>query len=246
MNNLKKIAIVTGASKGIGLAISKDLLKQGYVVVGLCRNLVPEVLNSWCGIGGCEDLLLKVDITDTKAIANMLSHDVFLDGKIEVLINNAGITADSFFHKMTYEQWTSVIDTNLKAIFNVTQAVYIKMMEHKFGRIINVSSVNGQKGQAGQTNYSAAKAGVHGFTKALAQEACRHNITVNTVSPGYTETSMITAIKPEILESIKSSIPLKRFASPDEIANTVTFLASDAAAYITGADISINGGLFIS
>ncbi len=242
----KKIAIVTGASRGIGFSISSELMNSGYNVVGICRSVTPEVRLNWLKIGGAPEAIISADVASPGSIATVLENPIFLNSRIEVLVNNAGITNDAFFHKMTYEQWCGVIDVNLKSIFNVTQPIYLEMMKNKSGRIINISSINGQKGQAGQTNYSAAKAGIHGFTMALAQEASRNNITVNTISPGYTETAMTASIKPEILDSIKSSIPLKRLASTDEIAKCVKFLVSDSASYITGANIPVNGGLFIS
>lgn len=242
----KEVALVTGASKGIGFSISEQLLKLGYEVVGICRNIDKNVESSWLSIGGNVSLLFSLDITEEFGLNGILSSNFFDSRRISVLVNNAGVTADVFFHKMSYQQWNSVIENNLKSLFNITQPIYKIMVENRFGRIINIASVNGQKGQAGQVNYSAAKAGVHGFTKALAQEAARYNITVNTVSPGYTETSMTSSIRPEIIEKIKGSIPLGRFAQPNEIAKAVSFLISDDASYITGADLSVNGGLFIS
>lgn len=243
---MEKVALVTGASRGIGYYVSKKLISNGYRVIGLCRNSNSDVLESWNAIGGHENDLYCLDITEQRSCEIFFSIDFFEKNSVDVLVNNAGITSDAFFHKMSYEQWSSVIDNNLKSIFNITQPVYQHMMYKKYGRIINIASVNGQRGQAGQTNYSAAKAGLHGFTMALAQEACRNNITVNTVSPGYTETSMVTSIREDIQNVIKQSIPLKRFATPEEIANVVAFLASDQSSYITGAEIPVNGGLYIS
>jgi len=164
----------------------------------------------------------------------------------ELQINNVGITDNSFFHKMNWEQCSNVIDINLKALFLITPPIYKQILKNKFGRIINISSINGQKGQTGQTNYSAAKAGAHGFTMALAQEGARSNMTVNTVSPGYTETSMIKDIKPEIKDSIRNAIPAKRFGLPSEVAKLVGSLLSEDSAYITGANVPVNGGLFIN
>lgn len=246
MDNRKKTALVTGASRGIGLSICSGLIHKGYEVIGICRTINDSVKETWLSIGGDADNLYSLDISDFEQSQNFFSEAFFESNPIDVLVNNAGITSDAFFHKMTYESWSSVIDNNLKSVFNVTQPIYRHMIKSKSGKIVNISSVNGQKGQAGQANYSAAKAGLHGFTMALAQEACRHNITVNTVSPGYTETSMITSIKTEIQNAIRDSIPLKRFASPEEISSVVLFLISEGASYITGADIPVNGGLFIS
>lgn len=246
MSRMNKVALVTGASRGIGFSISDKLISKGYRVIGICRTLNNEVLENWNSIGGFESDLYSLDVSDYEQCKSFFQQGFFGKNPVDVLINNAGITSDAMFHKMTYEQWVSVIDNNLKSVFNVTQPVYQQMIARKTGRIVNISSVNGQKGQAGQTNYSAAKAGLHGFTMALAQEASRNNITVNTVSPGYTETSMITSIRADIQNTIKDSIPLKRFATPEEISNVVAFLASVEASYITGADIPVNGGLFIS
>jgi acetoacetyl-CoA reductase len=164
-------------------------------------------------------------------------------GPIDVLINNAGITRDGVFRRMSPNDWYAVINTNLNSVFNVTRQVIEGMMERGWGRIINISSVNALKGQFGQTNYSAAKAGMHGFTKALAQETVKKGVTVNTISPGYVDTDMVRAIKAEVLESIVTSIPMGRLARPEEIAGLVAYLSSDDAGYITGANISINGGL---
>jgi acetoacetyl-CoA reductase len=164
-------------------------------------------------------------------------------GPIDVLINNAGITRDGVFRRMSPNDWYAVINTNLNSVFNVTRQVIEGMMERGWGRIINISSVNALKGQFGQTNYSAAKAGMHGFTKALAQETVKKGVTVNTISPGYVDTDMVRAIKAEVLQSIMTSIPMGRLARPEEIAGLVAYLSSDDAGYITGANISINGGL---
>jgi acetoacetyl-CoA reductase len=164
-------------------------------------------------------------------------------GEIDVLVNNAGITRDCTFRRMTSEQWHEVIETNLNSLFHVTKQVIDGMLDRGWGRIINISSVNGQKGQFGQTNYSTAKAGIHGFTMALAQEVAGRGVTVNTVSPGYIGTEMVRAVKPEILSGIVASIPVKRLGEPEEIASIVTWLASDESAFATGADFSVNGGL---
>src|SRR5690606_28992585 len=164
-------------------------------------------------------------------------------GPIDVLVNNAGITRDGLFRKMTLDDWRAVIDTNLNSLFNVTKQVIDDMLERGWGRIINISSVNGQKGQFGQTNYSTAKAGIHGFTMALAQEVANKGITVNTVSPGYIGTDMVRAIRPDVLEKIVATIPVKRLGTPEEIASIVSWLASDESGFSTGADFSLNGGL---
>lgn len=242
----KKIAVVTGATRGIGEAISRDLALNGYFVIGLSRNRPQrnvgcsneQLLNDNSGV------LLECDITNEIAV-NAVMVKIKEYGHVDLLINNAGITSDNFFHKMDTMQWLDVVNTNLNALFYITQPIYKMMRERKSGKIINISSVNGQKGQAGQVNYSASKSGVHGFTMALAQEGARSNILVNTVSPGYTNTEMMMTIKDDVLLSIKSSIPLARLAEVAEIANVVSFLASDKCTYMTGANIPVNGGLFI-
>jgi acetoacetyl-CoA reductase len=167
-------------------------------------------------------------------------------GPVDVLVNNAGVTADGTFRKMTFERWHKVIDTNLNSLFHVTQQVIGGMLDRNWGRIINISSVNGQRGQFGQTNYSTAKAGIHGFTMALAQEVASKGVTVNTVSPGYIGTDMVRAMKPESLEKIVATIPVGRLGTPDEIASIIAWIASDDAAFATGADFSLNGGLHMS
>ena len=164
-------------------------------------------------------------------------------GRVDILVNNAGITRDSVFRKMTPEDWKAVIDTNLNSLFNVTKQVIEGMIDNNWGRVINISSVNGQKGQFGQTNYSTAKAGLHGFTMALAQEVAGKGVTINTVSPGYIATDMVKAIRPDVLEKIVAAIPVKRLGTPDEIASMCAYIASDDAAFATGADFSLNGGI---
>ena len=184
-----------------------------------------------------------VDVTDRAAVDAMVAAVLARHGRVDVLVNNAGITKDRMFLKMTPEDWKAVIDTNLNSMFNVTKQVVPGMVERGWGRIIQISSVNGEKGQAGQTNYSAAKAGMHGFTMALAQEMANKGVTVNTVSPGYIGTDMVRAIKPEVLEKIVAGIPVKRLGTPDEIGSIVAWLAGDDSGFTTGADFSCNGGL---
>jgi acetoacetyl-CoA reductase len=167
-------------------------------------------------------------------------------GHVDVLVNNAGITRDTTFKKMTATQWSEVIDTNLNSLFNMTQPLFAHMCTRKYGRIVNISSVNGQKGQFGQANYSAAKAGMIGFSKALAYEGARSNVTVNVVAPGYTETPMVAAMREEVLEGIKAQVPMQRLATPVEVAQAVAYLASDKAAYITGETLALNGGLYMN
>ncbi|NAX23723.1 SDR family oxidoreductase [Vibrio sp. V39_P1S14PM300] len=189
--------------------------------------------------------LFELDVTNTEECAVRLGELLVEEGTIDVVVNNAGITRDGVFKKMTPQAWKEVIETNLNSLFNVTQPLFAAMCEKGNGRIINISSVNGLKGQFGQTNYSAAKAGMIGFSKALAAEGARSGVTVNVVAPGYTATPMVAQMKPEVLESITNQIPMKRLAKPEEVAQAVSYLASDAGAYITGETLSINGGLYM-
>jgi acetoacetyl-CoA reductase len=235
------IAIVTGASRGIGLEISRALAKSGYTIIGLCRDAALDRDDLW----STSNKLFSLDVSDHSLVTNFFEKHAQLINDVDVLVNNAGVTRDAFFHKMSYEEWSAVIDINLKSLFSITQPVYRKMIKRGSGRIVNISSVNAQKGQAGQVNYCASKAGVHGFTKALALEAARNNITVNTVSPGYTKTAMLASIREDIREQIEQGIPMKRFAVPEDIAQAVCYLVSKEAAYVTGLNLSINGGLFI-
>jgi acetoacetyl-CoA reductase len=230
---------------GIGTAICKRLSTGGFRVIAGCgpnsprkvqwlaemRALGHEIVASEGNVGDWES---------TRAAFDRAKAEV---GPIDVLVNNAGIARDVMFHKMERADWEAVINTNLNSMFNVTKQVIDDMIAKRWGRIINISSVNGQKGQFGQTNYSTAKAGIHGFTMALALEVASKGITVNTVSPGYVGTSMVRAIRPDVLAKIVDTIPVKRLAEPDEIASMVAWLASDEAGFATGADFSINGGL---
>ncbi|QKN79836.1 beta-ketoacyl-ACP reductase [Scandinavium goeteborgense] len=241
---MKKIAIVTGGTRGIGAAISRKLLEDNYHVVAVATN--PARSKQWVdelhhdGLTNIETV--ACDITDLDMCCSLVESVQQKHGQIDVLINNAGITRDTTFRKMSKLEWSSVIDTNLNGLFNMTRAVMDTMLDRHHGRVINVSSINGQKGQFGQVNYSASKAGVHGFTKALAQEVAKKNITVNTVSPGYIDTEMMRAVPENIRENIQKDIPAGRFGKPEEVASLIAYLVSDNAAFITGADFSINGG----
>ncbi len=241
-----RTVLITGGMGGIGTAIAQHLAKLGAkVAVSYNKGGDHTAAKSWqadqkkCGF---DFLICHGDITDFAAIQNMIQDILRQIGHIDILINNAGITEDATLMKMSYDQWHKVINTNLNGIFNVTRNILNCMIEKQYGRIINISSINGQKGQFGQTNYCAAKAGIHGFTKALAQETARKGITVNTISPGYVRTAMIERVPENILESIIKQIPVGRLAEPEEIARLVGFLASDASGYITGSNFSINGG----
>ena len=240
----QKVAYVTGGMGGIGTAICQRLHREGFKVIAGCgpsrdhQKWIDEQkelgYSFHASVGNVADWDSTVEAF-AKAIAE--------HGAIDVLVNNAGITRDRMFLKMTPEDWRAVIDTNLNSMFNVTKQVVPSMVERGWGRIIQISSVNGQKGQAGQTNYSAAKAGMHGFTMALAQELAAKGVTVNTVAPGYIGTDMVRAIRPDVLEKIVATIPAKRLGTPEEIASIVGWLAGDDSGFTTGAEISCNGGL---
>ncbi|NHC05471.1 3-oxoacyl-[acyl-carrier-protein] reductase /acetoacetyl-CoA reductase [Azonexus fungiphilus] len=240
-----RVALITGGMGGLGEAICIKMAALGYKVVTTHspgNAKVDEWLKNMNNMGyGFK--AYPCDVTDfdsAKACVDTVSREV---GPIDVLVNNAGITRDMTFKKMTKADWDAVIRTNLDSVFNMTKQVMDGMVERKWGRVINVASVNGQKGAFGQTNYSAAKAGMHGFTKALALEVARQGVTVNTISPGYIGTKMVTAIPQEILDTkILPQIPVSRLGKPEEIAGLVAYLASDEAAFVTGANISINGG----
>jgi len=240
-----RIAYVTGGMGGIGTAICRRLCKEGYTVIAGCGP-GSERKERWLREMRSEGLKIQAsegnvaDWDSTKRAFELARAEV---GEIDILVNNAGITRDGTFQKMSNDAWHAVIETNLNSLFHVTKQVIDGMLERGWGRIINISSVNGQRGQYGQTNYSTAKAGIHGFTMALAQEVAVRGVTVNTVSPGYIGTDMVRAIKPERLEKIVSGIPVKRLGEPEEIASIVAWLVSDEAAYATGADFSLNGGL---
>ena len=240
----QKVAYVTGGMGGIGTAICQRMHKEGFKVIAGCGP--TRDFKKWldeqaalgftfhASVGNVGDWASTVEaFTNTKA-----EH-----GVIDVLVNNAGITKDRMFLKMTREDWDGVIETNLNSMFNVTKQVVADMVDKGWGRIINISSVNGEKGQAGQTNYSAAKAGMHGFSMALAQEMATKGVTVNTVSPGYIGTDMVNAIREDVLAKIVATIPVKRLGKPSEIASIIAWLASEEGGYTTGADFSVNGGL---
>jgi len=240
-----RIAFVSGGMGGIGTAICRRLASMGHTVVAGClpgydkkADWLAEMRKEGWRVHAAEG-----DVAEFDSCAEMFYHVKSVVGPVEILVNNAGITRDSIFKRMTEQDWLAVINTNLNSVFNVTRQVIDGMVERGWGRIVNISSVNAQKGQFGQTNYSAAKAGMTGFAKALAQEVVRKGVTVNTVSPGYVETDMVMAIRPEIREQIIASIPMGRLARPEEIAAVVAFLASEEAGYITGANISVNGGM---
>jgi len=238
-------AIVTGACGGIGSAISRTLAVS-HDVVGIYRHATVETRAHWQEQCGAAGTLVQTDLTDHAATMEVMQALVGKRGAPSVLVNCAGITDDAMFRKMRFEQWERVIRTNLVALFSTTQLVFSAMCEAGAGVVVNIGSVNGERGQAGQCNYAAAKAGLHGFTMSLAREGARYGVRAVTVSPGYTQTPMIDAIREDVRDAIRLQVPMQRFARPDEIAATVVFLASPGAAYITGADIPVNGGLHIA
>src|SRR5213593_1088272 len=240
---MARVAVVTGGTRGIGAAISKALKSAGYKVAANYggNDAAAAKFKGETGIN-----VYKWDVSSYDACAAGLKQVEADLGPVEVLVNNAGITRDAMFHRMKPEQWTAVINTNLNSLFNMCRPVIDGMRERKFGRIINVSSINGQKGQMGQSNYSAAKAGELGFTKALAQEGARAGITVNAICPGYINTEMVQKVPKDVLEkNILPLIPISRLGEPEEIARAVVFLAADEAGGITGSTMSVNGGQYM-
>lgn len=240
-----RIAFVSGGMGGIGTAICARMAAAGHTVVAGCLPSY-EKKSQWLAAmrsAGYRVHAAEGDVSDFDSCAEMFYHVKSVVGPVDILVNNAGITRDSTFKRMTEQDWMAVINTNLNSVFNVTRQVIDGMTERGWGRIVNISSVNAIKGQFGQTNYSAAKAGMAGFSKALAQEVVKKGVTVNTVSPGYVETDLVRAIRAEIRERIVASIPMGRLAQPEEVAAVVAFLASEDAGYITGANISVNGGM---
>jgi acetoacetyl-CoA reductase len=240
----KKIAYVTGGMGGIGTSICQQLFKDGFTVVAGCgpSRDTAKWIDEQKALG--YDFHVSVgNVSDWNSTKDAFDQVKAKFGNPDVLINNAGITRDGLFRKMSVDDWKAVMDTNLNSLFNVTKQVIDGMLDNGFGRIINISSVNGQKGQFGQTNYSTAKAGIHGFTMALALEVASKGVTVNTVSPGYIGTDMVRAVRPDVLEKIIAGIPVKRLGTPEEIGSICGWLASEASGFATGADFSLNGGL---
>jgi acetoacetyl-CoA reductase len=240
---MAKVAIVTGGTRGIGAAIAKGLKAAGHTVAAVYQgnDTVATAFNAETGIA-----VYKWHVADTQACADGIAKIEADLGPVEVLVNNAGITRDAMFHHMSWEQWSEVLRTNLDSMFTMTRPVIAGMRERGRGRIVNISSINGQKGQLGQANYSASKAGIIGFTKALAQESARKGITVNAVCPGYTETEMVQHMPEKAVEAIVAQIPIGRLGRPNEIASLVVYLVSDDAAFVTGAVLSANGGQYIA
>ena len=236
---MAKVAVVTGGTRGIGQAISVGLKGAGYLVAAVYagNDAAAQRLNAETGIP-----VFKFDVSDFQACADGVKKIEELLGPIEVLVNNAGITRDATMHRMTPEQWNAVIQTNLTSCFNMSRQVIEGMRARGFGRIVNIGSINGQAGQYGQVNYAAAKSGIHGFTKALAQEGAARGITVNAVAPGYVDTEMVRAVPKDVLEKIIARIPVGRLGRAEDISRAVLFLVADDADFITGSTLSINGG----
>ena len=240
-----QIALVTGASRGIGQAIADALMQSGAKVIGTATSAegAAAIDARLKGNGGRG---VALNVTDPKACENIIDSIVKDFGGIQILVNNAGITRDQLAMRMKSEEWTDVIDTNLSAVFRLSQAVLRPMMKARSGRIINITSIVGHMGNAGQANYAAAKAGVSGMTRALAREIGSRNITVNCVAPGFIDTDMTRALSEEQQNALKSNIPLARLGTPEDVASAVAFLASPAAAYITGNTLHVNGGLYLA
>ena len=238
-----RVALVTGGTRGIGAAISKTLKEKGYTVAANYggNDQAAAAFRDETGVA-----TYKFDVGDFDACAEAVAEIEKDLGAIDVLVNNAGITRDGMMHKMTKEQWDAVINVDLTSCFNVTRNVLDGMRNRGFGRIINISSVNGQKGQMGQANYSAAKAGVVGFTRALAQETARKGVTVNCIAPGYIDTDMVAGVAEEVMKGIVGQIPVGRLGRAEEIAHCVAFLADDLAGFVTGSTVSANGGQYFS
>ncbi|GLQ51071.1 acetoacetyl-CoA reductase [Dyella flava] len=242
----QRTALVTGGTGGIGTAIVRYLVKQGHRVATNYRDEAKA--DAWrkaMSAEGIDVCMVMGDVADPQSCEDMINGVHHKCGPVDILVNNAGITRDTTFHKMTYQQWMDVVNTNLNACFNVTRPVIEDMRTRKWGRIVQISSINGQKGQYGQANYAAAKAGMHGFTISLAQENARFGITVNTVSPGYVATDMVMAVPEEVREKIVAQIPVGRLGTPEEIAHAVAFFTTNEAGWITGANLSINGGHYM-
>ena len=236
---MKPIAIVTGGTRGIGAAISEELIRHGFTVAAT-YSADTEAAAQFEKDTGAKTYCWDVsDFSACEAGVRRIEQEL---GPVTALVNNAGITRDGTLHKMTPERWQEVIQTNLSSCFNMCRAVIEGMRERQYGRIVNIGSINGQAGQYGQVNYAAAKSGIHGFTKALAQEGAAAGITVNAIAPGYIETSMVAKVPDRVLEKIVAGIPVGRLGQPDEIARGVAFLLDDRAGFITGSTLSINGG----
>ena len=244
-----RVALVTGGIGGIGTAICRRLADDGFKVYAAYHPLEADAASDWQAqqkAAGVPVETLALDVGSFDECSQKLSKLIDAHGAVDVVVNCAGITRDRTFKKMETESWYDVINVNLNSVYNVTRPLWEAMLDKGFGRVINISSINGQRGQFGQTNYSAAKAGMHGFTMALAQEGAAKGITVNTISPGYVETPMTAAMRDDVRDAIVSGVPMRRMGRPEEIAEAVAFLAAEQSGYITGANLPVNGGLFMS
>lgn len=242
---LGRVAVITGGARGIGRAIAEQfaLLGADVVIADMIIDLAEKTADEISQLTQRKTLAIKVDVTDTKSASEMVVQAIKQLGKVDILVNNAGITRDTLILRMEEADWDAVLNVNLKGVFNCSKAVIRPMMKQRYGRIVNISSVSGQAGQAGQTNYSASKAGVIGFTKALAREVATRQITVNAVAPGYIPTFLTNDLPEDLKKSIIDSTPVGRMGKPEEIASAVAFLASEEAAYITGQVLAVDGGL---
>jgi 3-oxoacyl-[acyl-carrier protein] reductase len=242
----KKIALVTGASRGIGAAIAIEMAREGFLVIGTATTTKgSEVITKMFKLNKVEGIGLPMDVNSNQSISHLINKINLDHGEISVLVNNAGITRDTLLMRMKEEDWDSVINTNLKSVYKLSQAVIKDMMKKRYGRIINISSVVGHMGNAGQTNYAATKAGISGFTKSLAQEIGSRDITVNCVAPGFIDTDMTKALSEDQRQQLLGHIPLGRLGTPTDVANAVCYLASDLAGYVTGETIHVNGGMLM-
>ena len=242
---MSNVCLVTGAIGGIGTEICKRLYRDNNIVVATYRRKNEDVANNWqrnLKKEGIDVHIFPVDVTSFESCSELVEKVQNEIGIISVLINNAGITDDAVMKNMTVEQWQRVLNTNLNSVFNMSKLVFQGMCENGWGRIINISSINGQKGQFGQVNYAAAKAGMYGLTKSLAQEGARKGVTVNTISPGYIATEMVTSLPSQVIDKIVNEIPVRRLGKPEEVAHTVNFLISKQSDFITGSNIAVNGG----
>ena len=248
MTEQKRVALITGGIGGIGTAICQRLTQDGYQVVANCHPSEAQAATDWRAARTAEGIdveTIAADVASFEDSARMVNEIKDKFGPVSVLVNCAGITRDKTFRKMDPAAWEAVINVNLNSVFNVTRAVWEGMLDQGWGRVVNISSVNGQRGQFGQANYSAAKAGMHGFTMALAQEGAAKGVTVNTVSPGYVETAMTLAMRDDVRNAIISGIPMRRMGTPAEIAAAIAFLVAPENGYVTGVNLPVNGGLFI-